>query len=166
MPLTAHIDHIYVLWALVVLNHQLTLTSILLRQVIQTTNTATHLYTSHRPEPIKIHFTPTHHQHQTSSTMKLTFATPLLFATLALASLAPVAQPIAIAKPVVVETRAQLHNALLSRDAAPAQLAARKSKPKGGSGNNTGESAASDMITPSRVLQLGALSLGVVVLWG
>ena len=96
--------------------------------------------------------------------MKFTAATSLLLATLARASPAPIAQPNAIAKPMVIESRAQLHNALAARDptAHPIQLDARKVKGgKGGDGNST-ESAASDMITPSRVLQLGALGLGVV----
>jgi hypothetical protein len=96
--------------------------------------------------------------------MKVTAATTLFFATLALASPAPVVQP--EAQPNVVESRAQFHRALLARDAVPAQFAqldTRKVKGgKGGSGNNTEESAASDMITPSRALQLGALGLGVM----
>jgi hypothetical protein len=110
------------------------------------------------------------YQQQTPSTMKVTAATTLLFAALALASPTSVAQP--KAQPKSVETRAQFHNALLSRDAAAAQFAqldTRKVKGgKGGSGNNT-ESDASDMFTPSRALQLGALGLGVIQvarLWG
>jgi hypothetical protein len=102
--------------------------------------------------------------------MKVTAATTVLFATLALASPTSVAQPKAQHKSV--ETRAQIHNALLSRDAAAAQFAQldiRKVKGgKGGSGNNT-ESEASDMFTPSRALQLGALGLGVMQvarMWG
>jgi hypothetical protein len=92
--------------------------------------------------------------------MKFAAATTILFATLALASPAPAAQPAAVAQPVAVAPR----------EAAPAPvLEARVPKKKGGSGssgNNT--SAASDMMTPSRVLQLGALGLGamqVVRLW-
>jgi hypothetical protein len=49
--------------------------------------------------------------------MKVTAATTLFFATLALASPAPVAQP--EAQPNVVESRAQFHRALLARDAVP-----------------------------------------------
>jgi hypothetical protein len=92
--------------------------------------------------------------------MKIAAATSILFATIALASPAPVAQPNAIAKPMVIESRPQLHSALAARE--PAQLEARKVKGgKGGDGNST-ESAASDLITPSRALQLGALGLGVM----
>jgi hypothetical protein len=89
--------------------------------------------------------------------MKFAALSTLLFATLALASPAPVAQPnsAAVVQPLEV----------LPRDAAHV-LEARKKKPKGGSGNSTNSTATT--MTPSRALQLGALSLGVmeiVKLW-
>jgi hypothetical protein len=84
--------------------------------------------------------------------MKVTSVTTLVFATLALASPAPAAQPNApaIAQPLEV----------LPREAT-AVLEARKKKPKGGSSGNSTNSTATTM-TPSRVLQLGALGLGVM----
>lgn len=97
--------------------------------------------------------------------MKFAAATTLFFATLALASPAPAAQPDAsVAQPIAVA----------AREAAPAPVEILEQrtpkKPKGGSGgnNNTNTSAAADMMTPSRALQLGALGLGamqVVRLW-
>lgn len=97
--------------------------------------------------------------------MKIAAATTLLFAALALANPAPLAQPEAEAAPVaqpLVETRDAevLHNI---------QLDARAKKPKTGSGSGGNDTGAADMITPSRALQLGALGLGVmevVRLWG
>lgn len=95
-------------------------------------------------------------------TMKVTAVATLLFATLALASPAPVAQPdaeaaAAIAEPLVFEARAP----------EPLLEARKKAKKPKGSSNNTNSSATS--LTPSRVLQLGAVGLGVmevVRLWG
>jgi len=92
--------------------------------------------------------------------MKVNAATTLLFATLAIASPAAIAQPnadaAAVAQPLEVEPRAP----------API-LEARKKKPKGGSsGNSTG---AATSITPSFVLSLGAAGVGaieIVRLWG
>jgi hypothetical protein len=87
--------------------------------------------------------------------MKLAAVSTLLFATLALASPAPAAQP---------------HAAALEAGAQPLDfvartlpvLEARKKKPKGSSGNNSNTTGAADMISPSRALQLGALSVGVL----
>jgi hypothetical protein len=84
--------------------------------------------------------------------MKFIAATTLFFATLALASPAPAAEPNTdtIVAPLDV----------VPREAMPI-LEERAKKPKGGSsGNNTNSSAIS--ITPSRALQLGALGLGVM----
>jgi hypothetical protein len=84
--------------------------------------------------------------------MKVAAATTLLFATLALASPAPApaaANAAAVAQPFEVTPR----------DAAP-MLEARKKKPKGGSSNSSNSTAT--MMSPSRALQLGALSLGVM----
>lgn len=124
--------------------------------------------------------------------MKIAAATTLLFATLALANPAPVAQPEAEAgparaaqpkfEPIKVESRDQLREALAPRVAEPVpEINARaagirldsrdpkKGKPKTGSGNNTDSNNTAGMISPSRVLELGALGLGVmeiVRLWG
>ena len=102
--------------------------------------------------------------------MKFTAATTLLFATLALASPAPVANPDAVAEPVTIETREQFRHALSARDVLTApevQLEERASSGgkggKGGKGSGgNSSSAASDMLSPSRVLQAAALGLGVV----
>ncbi|CAO2653939.1 Nn.00g106720.m01.CDS01 [Neocucurbitaria sp. VM-36] len=99
--------------------------------------------------------------------MKIATVTTLLFATLALASPAPAPQPDAKAAQVI-ETREQFRKALAARDADAAHntyIAARApkaKKPKGGSGNNTNDTSAAVIITPSRALQLGALGLGVM----
>lgn len=111
--------------------------------------------------------------------MKFTAATTLLLATVALASPAPVANPDAVAEPLLVESRKQFREALAARSvlAMPeVQLEERASSGgkggkggKGGSGGNNTENAASDMLSPSRVLQIAALGLGVVEvvrLWG
>lgn len=98
--------------------------------------------------------------------MKIAATATLLFATLALANPAPIAQPEADAAPVaqpLVETRDPevLHSV---------QLDARGKKPKTGSGSGSGnDTSAADIITPSRALQLGALGFGVIEvvrLWG
>ncbi|KAH8724430.1 hypothetical protein GQ44DRAFT_618199 [Phaeosphaeriaceae sp. PMI808] len=87
--------------------------------------------------------------------MRFAAVSALLFATLALANPAPVAQPnadvAAIPQPLELE----------ARDPAPAVLEARKKKPKGGS---SGNSSAADTVLPSRALQAAALSLGVMEL--
>jgi hypothetical protein len=95
--------------------------------------------------------------------MKVAAAISLLFATLALASPAPVAQPeanaVAVAQPIAVE----------ARDAAPLLVERAPKKPKTPSNGNNTNSGAADMITPSRALQLSALGLGVMEvarLWG
>ena len=88
--------------------------------------------------------------------MKVAAATTLLFATLALASPAPVARPeaAAIAQPAEV---------LTARDPSPIlEERAKKPKPNSGNSNDTNSTGAAIAITPSRVLQLGALSLGVM----
>ncbi|KAF2195807.1 hypothetical protein K469DRAFT_682061 [Zopfia rhizophila CBS 207.26] len=104
-------------------------------------------------------------------------AVTLLLATLALANPAPAAQPeVAVAQP---ETRAEFDAALAARNAAPEVEAPKfeqrapepKKKPKSGgdSSSNDTEEGAAGMMSPSRVLELGALGLGimeVVRLWG
>ncbi|KAF2823171.1 hypothetical protein CC86DRAFT_372865 [Ophiobolus disseminans] len=85
--------------------------------------------------------------------MKVAAATTLLFAALALASPAPVAQPNAIAHPAEI---------LAARDPSPSlQERAKKPKPNSG-GNDSNSTGAADTLTANRVLQLGALSLGVM----
>ena len=109
--------------------------------------------------------------------MKVAATTTLLFATLALANPAPVAQPDTAAAPLaapLIETREQFRNALAARDAeaiSKIQLEARKKKPKPSNNKNktNTSSAASDLMGPSRALQLSAMGLGVmevVRLWG
>ena len=74
------------------------------------------------------------------------------------------------AEPVTIETREQFRNALSARDVLTApeiQLEERASSGgkggKGGKGSGgNSSSAASDMLSPSRVLQVAALGLGVV----
>lgn len=95
--------------------------------------------------------------------MKVAAATTLLFATLALASPAPVARPEAnvavVAQPIAVE----------ARDPAPMLVERSPKKPKTPSNGNNTNSSAADMMSPSRALQLGALGLGVMEvarLWG
>ena len=110
--------------------------------------------------------------------MKFTAATTILFAALALASPAPDAKPDAVAEHITIESRAQFRNALSARNVLTVpdiQLEERASSSggksgkggKGGSGNSS--SAASDMLSPDRVLQVAALGLSfaeVVRLWG
>jgi hypothetical protein len=110
------------------------------------------------------------------SIMKFTATTSLLFAAVALANPAPLAKPDAVAEPVTIESRAQFRDALSARNvlAVPdIQLEERASSGgkggKGGGGSSNSTSAASDMLSPNRVLQLSALGLGimeVVNLWG
>jgi hypothetical protein len=101
-------------------------------------------------------------------------ALTLLLATLALANPAPIAEPVAVAQPEAIVAQPEFE-ALALRAAEPEvdaskagiQLEARKSKPKGGSNGN--DTSAAIALTPSRVLELGALGLGVmevVRLWG
>jgi hypothetical protein len=97
--------------------------------------------------------------------MKFAAASTLFFATLALASPAPAAQPnaAAVAQPEAVA----LPHEFVARNLPI--LESRAKKPKGGSsGNNSNDTGAAVAISPSRALQLGALSLGVyeiVRLW-
>jgi hypothetical protein len=88
--------------------------------------------------------------------MKFAAASTFLFATLALATPAPAAQPDHSVTPAEIMPRAAMPI-----------LEERAKKPKpGNSGNNSNSTAT--MMTPSRALQLGALSLGimeVVRLW-
>ena len=94
--------------------------------------------------------------------MKFATATAILFAAVALASPAPVAQPEADVAAVAQPVEILAERAPILEDRAT-------KKPKGGSsGGNNSENAA-DMLTASRVLQLGAVGLGVmeiVRLWG
>lgn len=88
--------------------------------------------------------------------MKVAALTTLLFATVALASPAPVAQPEA----AVLAHPAEI---LTTRDPAPILDArAKKPKPNSGNSNNTNSTGAAIMITQNRVLQFGALGLGVM----
>jgi hypothetical protein len=88
--------------------------------------------------------------------MKFSTLTPLLFASLALASPAPAAQPNAEG------AVAALPHEFVARTMPI--LDTRAKKPKGGSNNNnnTNTTGAADMISPSRALQLGALGVGVL----
>ncbi|KAF2001364.1 hypothetical protein P154DRAFT_521760 [Amniculicola lignicola CBS 123094] len=103
-------------------------------------------------------------------------AVTLLFAALAIASPAPIAEP--EAKPITIESRDALFEALEARAAAPAaEFEARaaglmlesrdpkKSKPKTSSSGNTTDEGAAGMLTPSLALELAALGLGMVGLW-
>jgi hypothetical protein len=107
--------------------------------------------------------------------MKLAVVT-LLLASIVLASPAPIAEPIAVAQPDAVVAQPEFE-ALAARVAEPnvdaskagIQLEARKSKPKGSSKSNNTDTSAAMVLAPSRALELGALSLGVleiVRLWG
>ncbi|KAF2124168.1 hypothetical protein P153DRAFT_371045 [Dothidotthia symphoricarpi CBS 119687] len=89
--------------------------------------------------------------------MKFAAATTLLFATLALASPAPIAQPEALAQPIEVKTNTNMAPEIDART-----LEARKKPkiPKTSDGNSTSSAIVS--MTPSRAVQLGALGLGVV----
>jgi hypothetical protein len=96
----------------------------------------------------------------TPTTMKFAAASTLLFATLALASPAPAAQPDTAVAPVAQPQ-------LVERAPLPVLEARKKSKPKGGSNSNS--TGAATTMTPSRALQLGAVGLGVMEvarLWG
>lgn len=86
--------------------------------------------------------------------MKISAAAITLFATLALASPAPVAQPNAADGALADAVPIQ------ARDPAP-YLEARK-KPKKPSRGNSSNSSAAVTVTPNLVLQLGALGLGVM----
>ena len=89
--------------------------------------------------------------------MRFSAITTLLFTTLAIASPAP--QPTAALSPASlapeIDTRAA--GILLDRASKP-----KKPKTSSGDKNNTEESAASGMLAPSRVLELGALGFGVM----
>lgn len=100
--------------------------------------------------------------------MKVAAASTLLFATLALASPAPVAQPEALSQPII-PIDAPVVNPAHEFNARTLAARAKPKKPKFSSsdGNNTANAAVS--MTPSRVVQLGALGVGVmevVRLWG
>ncbi|KAL6707605.1 hypothetical protein ACN47E_003955 [Coniothyrium glycines] len=103
--------------------------------------------------------------------MRFAAAASLLFASLALASPAPVAQPdaaaVAAPAPVLFESGEAFCHALTERnaDAMPntVHLEARKKKPSGGGSTNS--TGAAMVITPSRVLQVGAVGLGVIEVW-
>ncbi|KAF1963718.1 hypothetical protein CC80DRAFT_487048 [Byssothecium circinans] len=88
--------------------------------------------------------------------MKFAAATTLLFATLALANPAPVAQPEAEA---IVPSLASEVDAR----AAGLRLEERKSKPKAPkNSNNSNDTSAAGTFLPNRALELGAIGLGVV----
>lgn len=96
--------------------------------------------------------------------MRFAAASTLLFATLALASPAPVAQPEPeVAQPMSVEARNADFIKMVHLEAR------KKKKPKSGSGNNGNNTSAAVTLTPSRMLQAGALGFGVIEvvrLWG
>jgi hypothetical protein len=104
--------------------------------------------------------------------MRLTAFTTLFLATLTLAN--PIAEPAPTAAltPASLAPEIDGRAAVLLTDRASSSSSkssssssskASKAKPKGGKGNNTEEEgAASGMLAPSRVLELGALSLGVM----
>ncbi|KAF2115425.1 hypothetical protein BDV96DRAFT_78275 [Lophiotrema nucula] len=98
-------------------------------------------------------------------------AVTLLFAALAIASPAPVAEPNTAAV-------AEFEDALSAREAAPApepEIVARTAgivldsrdpkKPKAPKNSNSTDTGAAGMLTPSRALELGALGLGAMMLW-
>jgi hypothetical protein len=88
--------------------------------------------------------------------MKAGAATTLLFATFAFASPAPApaAQPNAVAAPIAQPNPVPAH---IIEERAP-----KKAKPPKNGGNNTNDTSAAYTVTPSRALQLGALSVGVM----
>lgn len=88
--------------------------------------------------------------------MKFIAATTIACATLALATPAP------INGPAVPENVPEFHHALLSRDATLPQLDTRASKPKGSKGGSGNSSSAAVAVSPSNVLVMGALGLGVM----
>jgi len=115
------------------------------------------------PVDFKVVTRSQHYRHETSHrvytkqptkqpTMKLSAVTTICLATLAIATPAPAAQPDANAAAV-----AQPIEVLEARDPMP-----KKSKPKGGSGNNGNDTNAATTISPSLALQLGALGVGVM----
>ncbi|CAI6335397.1 unnamed protein product [Periconia digitata] len=115
--------------------------------------------------------------------MKFAVATSLLFATLALANPAPVAQPEALqASPE--QPRYPIGGAILapelsgrSSSSSKSSRSPKKSKPKPSKPKNSNEtnsteedtSAAPSVVLPNLALELGALSVGVIELvrlWG
>lgn len=93
--------------------------------------------------------------------MKFVAASTIVCATLALATPAPVGGPAA------PESISEFRHALLSRTAELPQLDTRASKPKGSKGGS-GNTSAAVSVSPSSVLVMGALGLGimeVVQLW-
>jgi hypothetical protein len=89
-------------------------------------------------------------------TMRFIATTTIACATLALATPAPVSGP------AVPESVPDFHHALLSRDATRPQLDTRASKPKGSKGGSSGNSSTAVSVSPSNVLVMGALGLGVI----
>ena len=87
--------------------------------------------------------------------MKFVAATTIICATLALAT------PASLAGPAVPESVPEFRRALLARAAELPQLDTRASKPKGSKGGS-GNSSAAVSVSPSNVLMVGALGLGVV----
>lgn len=89
--------------------------------------------------------------------MKLTATTTFLFAALTLATPAP------IAGPLVPETIPEFRHALVDRVAAALpHLDARASKPKGSKGGGNDTSSAAVSVSPSGVMMMSALGLGVI----
>lgn len=87
--------------------------------------------------------------------MRFFATTAIACASLALATPAPVGGP------AVPESVPEFRHALLSRDATLPQLDTRASKPKGSKGGS-GNSSAAVAVSPSNVLVMGALGLGVM----
>jgi hypothetical protein len=93
------------------------------------------------------------HQNPISLKMRLTAVTTILFATVALAN--PVAQPTAALGPASLAPEVDAR--------AASMLEERKTKKPKSSGNKSNDTeAAGSLLAPSRVLELGALGLGVM----
>ena len=106
--------------------------------------------------------------------MKVAAATTLLFATLALANPAPAAQPNSLQELSQRSNQAPSY-ANFKQDLAARDPAKKKKKPKKPKNSNKGnsteevEESAARMLSPSRVVELGAIGVGVmeiVRLWG
>lgn len=104
--------------------------------------------------------------------MKFSAATTLLFATLAIASPAPapIAQPevAAVDRPNEIREAAPVPEGILNADVVEIEARTPK-KSKGGKSGGGNDTNAAITITPSRALEIAALSLGVmevVRLWG
>lgn len=72
------------------------------------------------------------------------------------------AKPAPINGPAVPESVPNFRHALLSRDATLPQLDTRASKPKGSKGGSGNSSSAAVAVSPSNMLVMGALGLGVM----